>query len=81
MPNATLINCFQVPEKREAEFLDLWQEAEALLRAAASTAAQGPPPGQPLSGRIQLVVATPRNHGGVRWFVDSKQQTRRYVRR
>ncbi|MFW3115955.1 transposase [Mycobacterium haemophilum DSM 44634] len=25
--------------------------------------------------RIQLVVATPRDRGGVRWFVDSKQRT------
>ncbi len=30
--------------------------------------------------RIQLVVATPRDGGGVRWFVDSKQQTVRSVR-
>jgi putative transposase len=30
--------------------------------------------------RIQSVVATPRDGGGVRWFVDSKQQTARSVR-
>ena len=35
-------------------------------------------PGQP--GRIQLVVATPRDHGGVRWFVDSRQRIGRFVR-
>ena len=32
-----------------------------------------------LEGRIQLVVATPRSFGGVRWFVDSKQQTEQSV--
>jgi len=34
-----------------------------------------------VSGRIQLVVATPRDHGGVRWFVDSKRQIERCGRR
>jgi hypothetical protein len=32
------------------------------------------------STRIQLVVATPREHGGLRWFVVSKQQTERSAR-
>jgi antibiotic biosynthesis monooxygenase (ABM) superfamily enzyme len=29
---ATLINCFEVPNDREEEFLALWHEADALLR-------------------------------------------------
>src|SRR5690606_35583998 len=29
---------------------------------------------RPAIGRIQLVVATPRDHGGARWFVVSRQQ-------
>jgi heme-degrading monooxygenase HmoA len=32
MTTATLINCFQVPAEREAEFLKLWHQADALLR-------------------------------------------------
>ena len=33
MTTATLINCFQVPAEREAEFLTLWHQADALLRS------------------------------------------------
>ena len=33
------------------------------------------------SGRIQLVVATPRDRGGVRWVIDSRQRIGRCVRR
>ena len=33
MTTATLINCFQVPAEREEEFLTLWHQADALLRA------------------------------------------------
>ncbi len=33
MTTATLINCCQVPAEREAEFLKLWHEADALLRS------------------------------------------------
>jgi antibiotic biosynthesis monooxygenase (ABM) superfamily enzyme len=32
MTTVTLINCFQVPAEREAEFLALWHQADALLR-------------------------------------------------
>ena len=40
----------------------------------------GPPQRPRRPGRIQSVVATPRDGGGVRWFVVSKQQTVRFVR-
>ena len=32
MTTVTRINCFQVPAEREAEFLALWHQADALLR-------------------------------------------------
>jgi hypothetical protein len=32
MTQATLINCFEVPADREAEFLELWGRADELLR-------------------------------------------------
>ncbi len=33
MGPATLINCFEVPDGREEEFLALWHRADALLRS------------------------------------------------
>lgn len=32
MTQATLINCFEVPQDREEEFLTLWSQADELLR-------------------------------------------------